>query len=82
MCYAVQDVDKAFAFLKNQPDARFISDDPDYKPVRLDPFPLTFFYWLDPYGIQWECEEGDKIIVTQQINGMTRIFHHYIQYKS
>ena len=24
-------------------------------------FPITFFYWVDKYGIQWEMEEGRQM---------------------
>jgi catechol 2,3-dioxygenase-like lactoylglutathione lyase family enzyme len=80
IAYAVEDADKAFQNLKSQPDVQFISSDPDYKPVRMDPFPFTFFYWRDPYGVQWECEEGDKII-TRQISGLSRMMDEYIEFK-
>ncbi|MBI4367655.1 MAG: VOC family protein [Deltaproteobacteria bacterium] len=27
-------------------------------PEQLTPFPYKFFYWIDPWGVQWEMEEG------------------------
>ena len=33
----------------------------DHIPERLDPFPYTFFYWIDPWGVQWEMEQGRPI---------------------
>jgi catechol 2,3-dioxygenase-like lactoylglutathione lyase family enzyme len=30
-------------------------------PIPLDPFPYTFFYWIDKYGVQWEFEQGRPV---------------------
>ena len=30
----------------------------DHVPEELTPFPYKFFYWIDPWGVQWEMEEG------------------------
>ena len=30
----------------------------DHIPEELTPFPYKFFYWIDPWGVQWEMEEG------------------------
>ena len=30
-------------------------------PIPLDPFPYTFFYWIDKYGTQWEFEQGRPV---------------------
>ena len=30
-------------------------------PIPLDPFPYTFFYWIDRYGVQWEFEQGRPV---------------------
>lgn len=79
--YAVQDAKKAFEFLKTQEGVRFISDDPDYQPIKMVPFPFKFFYWIDPYGVQWECEDEGDEIVTHQIAGVTRNVDKYIEYK-
>jgi hypothetical protein len=27
-------------------------------PISLDPFPYSFLYWIDKYGVQWEFEQG------------------------
>ncbi len=37
-------------------------------PQRLTPDPQTFFYWLDPYGVQWEFEQGRPM--ARVINGI------------
>ena len=37
---------------------RFITQD---TPVSLDPFPYTFFYWVDKYRVQWEFEQGRPV---------------------
>ena len=74
---SVADVDQAFKYLKQQPDVRMISNDTEYKPLRMTPLPFKFFYWLDPYGVQWECEEGDKV-VQYQIASVTRLMDEYV----
>lgn len=33
----------------------------DHVPEELKPFPITFFYWIDPWGVQWEMEQGRPI---------------------
>lgn len=81
ICYAVENAEKAFRFLSNQRGVTMINTRSDYHPVRMDPFPLKFFYWRDPYGVQWECEEGDKIM-TRQISGLTRNMDDYIDFKN
>ncbi len=30
----------------------------DHVPEELTPFPYKFFYWIDPWGVQWEMEQG------------------------
>jgi catechol 2,3-dioxygenase-like lactoylglutathione lyase family enzyme len=53
---------KAWEYLREQPDVRMINDSPDYgPPEELTPVTITFFYWLDPWGVQWEMEEGRPI---------------------
>ena len=37
---------------------RFITKE---SPIPLDPFPYTFFYWVDRYGVQWEFEQGRPV---------------------
>ncbi len=80
IAFVVEDADKAFAFLKQQPDVKMISEHPEYRPVQMTPLPFKFFYWRDPYGVQWECEEGDKV-VTYQIAGLTRLMDEYASVK-
>jgi hypothetical protein len=37
-----------------------INDSAGYgPPEELTPVTIKFFYWLDPWGVQWEMEEGD-----------------------
>jgi catechol 2,3-dioxygenase-like lactoylglutathione lyase family enzyme len=33
----------------------------DHVPEELKPFPYRFFYWIDPWGVQWEMEQGRPI---------------------
>lgn len=33
----------------------------DHVPEELSPFPYRFFYWIDPWGVQWEMEEGRPV---------------------
>ena len=33
----------------------------DHVPEELTPFPYKFFYWIDPWGVQWEMEQGRPI---------------------
>ncbi|MCP4214243.1 MAG: hypothetical protein GY765_06280 [bacterium] len=51
----VTDAVAVYNFMKNQDGVKLLSDEP---PVKLSPDPQTFFYWLDPYGVQWEMEEA------------------------
>lgn len=53
--FEVTDAIEVYHFLKNQEGVRMLSDS---APERLSPDPQTFFYWIDPYGVQWEMEEG------------------------
>ena len=63
----VTDVQAVFDYLKDQPGVTMVRY-PDNKtkkekngpPMTLDPFPMAFFYWRDPYGVQWEMEGGRK----------------------
>jgi catechol 2,3-dioxygenase-like lactoylglutathione lyase family enzyme len=34
---------------------------PDHTPEELAPYPYKFFYWIDPWGVQWEMEEGRPV---------------------
>lgn len=33
----------------------------DHVPEELAPFPYKFFYWIDPWGVQWEMEQGRPV---------------------
>jgi catechol 2,3-dioxygenase-like lactoylglutathione lyase family enzyme len=33
----------------------------DHAPEELTPFPYKFFYWIDPWGVQWEMEQGRPV---------------------
>jgi catechol 2,3-dioxygenase-like lactoylglutathione lyase family enzyme len=33
----------------------------DHIPEQITPFPYTFFYWIDPWGVQWEMEQGRPV---------------------
>jgi len=52
---------EVFNYLKKQEGVTMISTDTSYHPVKLDGFPISFFYWVDKYGIQWEMEEGRRV---------------------
>lgn len=52
---------EVFNYLKKQEGVTMISADTSYHPVKLDGFPISFFYWVDRYGIQWEMEEGRRV---------------------
>ncbi|WP_394209172.1 nucleoside hydrolase [Enterovibrio calviensis] len=57
----VANCNDVFHFLKEQDGVTMINTASDYKPVELDGFPITFFYWIDLYGVQWEMEEGRRM---------------------
>lgn len=58
----VSDAVRVFEYLKAQPGVRMINESPDYgPPEELTPVKIRFFYWLDPWGVQWEMEEGRPI---------------------
>ncbi|XPV75830.1 MAG: nucleoside hydrolase [Desulfovibrio sp.] len=58
----VDDISAVFKFLKKQPDVKMINPSPDYHvPEDLHNTDISFFYWIDPYGIQWEMESGRPI---------------------
>jgi len=66
----VSDADKVFYYLKQQPDVKMITDSPEYGPPEyLEPVKIKFFYWLDPWGVQWEMEEGRPIGNLRGISG-------------
>jgi catechol 2,3-dioxygenase-like lactoylglutathione lyase family enzyme len=41
----------------------------DHVPEELTPFPYKFFYWVDPWGVQWEMEQGRP--VGRTVSGIT-----------
>ena len=56
---AVSDVTAMFHYLLTIPGVRMINQSENYgPPIELTPFPIKFFYFLDPWGTQWELEEG------------------------
>jgi purine nucleosidase len=61
----VNDILEVYDWLSNQDGVTMLADTP---PERLAPDPQTFFYWLDPYGVQWEMEEGRPM--ARVINGI------------
>jgi len=66
----VSDAGKVFNYLKKQPDIRMINESADYgPPEELSPVTIKFFYWLDPWGVQWEMEQGRPIGALRGISG-------------
>ncbi len=57
----VSNCNEVFRFLKGRDGVTMINSGKNYHPVKLDGFPITFFYWIDKYGIQWEMEEGRRM---------------------
>ena len=51
----VTDAVAAYQWLSRQEGVKLLSDQP---PSLLAPDPQTFFYFIDPYGVQWEFEQG------------------------
>jgi catechol 2,3-dioxygenase-like lactoylglutathione lyase family enzyme len=33
----------------------------DHVPEEITPYPYKFFYWIDPWGVQWEVEQGRPV---------------------
>lgn len=68
----VSDAVAAYHFIRAQQDAwskrgREITIlGQDHEPEELTPFPIRFFYWIDPWGGQWEMEEGRPVGRTVQ----------------
>jgi catechol 2,3-dioxygenase-like lactoylglutathione lyase family enzyme len=60
----VDDAIAAHAFIRSQQRAyaprglRIEILGGDHVPEELTPFPYKFFYWIDPWGVQWEMEQG------------------------
>ena len=66
----VSDAEKVFYFLKQQADVKMINESLQYGPPEaLVPIAIKFFYWLDPWGVQWEMEEGRPIGNMRGISG-------------
>jgi len=63
----VSNCNEVFDFLKRQEGVTMINTSKEYRPVKLDGFPITFFYWVDKYGIQWEMEEGRRVGLSRGI---------------
>lgn len=57
----VSNCSEVFRYLKEQEGVTMIDDSDNYHPEKLDGFPISFFYWIDKYGIQWEMEEGRRV---------------------
>jgi catechol 2,3-dioxygenase-like lactoylglutathione lyase family enzyme len=63
----VPDAVAAHAFLRAQQQAwakrgrRIEILGQDHVPEELTPFPYKFFYWIDPWGVQWEMEQGRPV---------------------
>ena len=66
----VSNAEKAFDYLKQQADVKMINESSQYGPPEaLVPIAIKFFYWLDPWGVQWEMEEGRPIGNMRGISG-------------
>lgn len=33
----------------------------DHAPEEITPYPYKFFYWIDPWAVQWEMEQGRPV---------------------
>lgn len=33
----------------------------NHVPEEITPYPYIFFYWIDPWGVQWEMEQGRPV---------------------
>ncbi|MEX0335197.1 nucleoside hydrolase [Vibrio tubiashii] len=63
----VSNCSAVFNHLKEQDDVTMIDPSDDYHPEVLNGFPISFFYWIDKYGVQWEMEEGRRVGVARGI---------------
>lgn len=61
----VSDAVAAYGWLARQEGVKLLADAP---PSLLAPDPQTFFYFIDPYGVQWEFEQGRPM--RRVINGI------------
>ena len=67
MAVEVTDAVAAHEFIRSQRQAyakrgltiNILGD--NHVPEELTPFPVKFFYWIDPWGAQWEMEQGRPI---------------------
>lgn len=57
----VSNCSAVFHYLKTQEGVTMITPSEGYHPEKLDGFPISFFYWIDKYGVQWEMEEGRRV---------------------
>lgn len=57
----VSNCNEVFNYLSAQEGVTIVNGSENFHPVKLDGFPITFFYWVDRYGIQWEMEEGRRV---------------------
>ncbi|HEY2199534.1 MAG TPA: VOC family protein [Mycobacterium sp.] len=63
----VRDAVEAHAFIRVQKHAyqsRGLQIDllgQDHIPEEITPYPYKFFYWIDPWGVQWEMEQGRPV---------------------
>lgn len=70
----VSDAVAAHAFIRSRQDtyaARGLQIEifgGDHVPEEISPFPYVFFYWVDPWGVQWEMEQGRPI--GRSVNGI------------
>ena len=63
----VPDAVAAYAFIRLQQQAyasrglliQILGE--DHVPEEITPYPYTFFYWIDPWGVQWEMEQGRPV---------------------
>ncbi|MGL1931935.1 MAG: nucleoside hydrolase [Desulfotalea sp.] len=64
----VDDIAAVFTHLKKQPEVRMINSSKKYGiPIDLEGTDISFFYWLDPYGVQWEMESGRPVAYGRDI---------------
>ena len=70
----VPDAVAAYTFIRAQQEAygerglRIEVLGEDHVPEEITPYPYTFFYWIDPWGVQWEMEQGRP--VDRAVNGI------------
>ncbi len=63
-------IDKVACGIRKTTDIKMITESSQYgPPEELTPVTIKFFYWLDPWGVQWEMEEGRPIGSLRGISG-------------